>query len=350
MKTKVSIIIPVYNTPEDAFLNMYNSIVQQTYSDYEIIIIDDGSKRKTRGYLDKIADKDGKIKLFHTTNGGVSKARNYGFEKSIGEYIVYIDADDLIEKSFLEQAVKIIEQYDADVVYGIIKYKPEITTGFPQSEKHTVVIEKNEIDELKKAFIGFPNSTCNFVVLGSPCGRMFKRSVLENIRYDEDMAFNEDQIFNRKVLNQIHKAVIVPYIWYYYNQNEYSAIHSLDLRIYDKLKPFWDKWYELSLTESAEVMEASRASAFDQYTALISVGYANDLRNIKVKLKQMKQGSKHPYIQDALKNINIKSTFMNSNRKLKFFLLKMHLYFPIFIITYYSRKKRESNSNKRRIQ
>ena len=107
---KISIIIPVYNV-EQYIKNCLESVINQTYDNWEIILIDDGSTDNSKAIYENIA-----IKKFKQTNKGVSAARNLGIEKAQGDYIVFLDADDWIEKNFLERMLEVIENEDADIV------------------------------------------------------------------------------------------------------------------------------------------------------------------------------------------------------------------------------------------
>ena len=97
----ISIIMPVYNTPEKYLKECIDSILAQTYKEFEILIINDGSSDKTCNILSKISKKDLRINVFSKENGGVSSARNLGLEKAKGEYIAFVDADDVLEPFFL---------------------------------------------------------------------------------------------------------------------------------------------------------------------------------------------------------------------------------------------------------
>ena len=112
---KISIIIPVYNV-EQYIKNCLESVINQTYDNWEIILIDDGSTDNSKAIYENIAIKNDKIKIFKQTNKGVSAARNLGIEKAQGDYIVFLDADDWIEKKFLERMLEVIENEDADIV------------------------------------------------------------------------------------------------------------------------------------------------------------------------------------------------------------------------------------------
>jgi len=112
---KVSVIVPVYNV-ENYFEQCINSLLDQTYRNIEILIIDDGSKDKCGEIADKYMSSDNRVKVFHKENGGLSSARNYGLEKATGEYYSFIDSDDYVVPSFIEKMVSCAVEKNADMV------------------------------------------------------------------------------------------------------------------------------------------------------------------------------------------------------------------------------------------
>lgn len=118
---KVSIIVPVYKT-EKYIHNCVDSILSQTFSDIEVILVDDGSPDKCPEICDKAAEKDKRIKVIHKDNGGLSSARNIGTKYASGDFLFYLDGDDYLKKNAIEQLVDIQKAYNADVVVGNYTY------------------------------------------------------------------------------------------------------------------------------------------------------------------------------------------------------------------------------------
>ncbi|MBQ5325828.1 MAG: glycosyltransferase family 2 protein [Oscillospiraceae bacterium] len=112
---KISIIMPVYKA-EPYLDRTVSSVINQQYSDFELLLVDDGSPDKSGTMCDEWAKKDSRIKAFHKTNGGTSDARNYGLEKAEGEYITFIDCDDFVLPNWLKDMITIAEETDADIV------------------------------------------------------------------------------------------------------------------------------------------------------------------------------------------------------------------------------------------
>ena len=111
----ISIIVPVYNV-EKYLERCVKSIQNQTYSDLEIILVDDGSPDSSGALCDQYAKEDKRIKVIHKKNGGLSEARNYGIEAATGSYIMFIDSDDWIDLDMAEMLCKLSNKYDADIV------------------------------------------------------------------------------------------------------------------------------------------------------------------------------------------------------------------------------------------
>ena len=101
MSPKISIIVPVYNA-EKTLNQCVDSIIHQSYKDWELFLIDDGSKDHSAAICDKYAQQDERIRVFHKSNGGVSSARNVGLDNAVGEWITFIDSDDWVENNYLE--------------------------------------------------------------------------------------------------------------------------------------------------------------------------------------------------------------------------------------------------------
>ena len=112
---KISVIVPVYNV-EQFLPRCINSILAQTFTDFEVLLINDGSADNSGRICDEYAKKDNRIRLFHKGNGGVSSARNIGLKNVKGELICFIDSDDYLDKKFLQRMVKAMEENDVDLV------------------------------------------------------------------------------------------------------------------------------------------------------------------------------------------------------------------------------------------
>lgn len=216
MNKLVSIIIPVYNG-ENFIADCLNSILEQTYHDYEIIVINDGSKDNTRQIVESFNNK--KIKLFNIENNGVSNARNYGIKMSNGEFILFIDADDKIDVKTLEILVRKQEENNAD----IIRYNGYIQDSKGKYSILDMPIKNNTILNSKKdcrRIIELLNNPYNSIRCYSPLLFIKKCDI---ISFDTTLAYLEDKLFYVENMTNSNKNILfIDDALYYYNFNERS--------------------------------------------------------------------------------------------------------------------------------
>lgn len=192
----VSIIIPVFNV-EKWILRCLNSILEQTYTNFECICVDDGSTDRSGAICEEFQKKDNRIKVLHTLNGGVSKARNTGILEAKGQYILFIDSDDWIAPNHVERILPIQNE---DVVYsGYRQYNKGVLTS-----KHMPPSKVCSIDEIKKDFVNLQRRYLIYYVW-SAC---YKTEILKNnaIKFDETVALGEDILFNISYLK--HSKIV----------------------------------------------------------------------------------------------------------------------------------------------
>ena len=118
---KISVIVPVYNT--EKYLNRcIDSILAQTFTDFELLLIDDGSTDCSGKICDEYAAKDSRVRVFHKENGGVSSARNMGLDNAQGEWITFVDSDDWVHEDFLKKRLALALNDNADIAYCDVEY------------------------------------------------------------------------------------------------------------------------------------------------------------------------------------------------------------------------------------
>ncbi|YCA42426.1 glycosyltransferase [Bacillus sp. JZ8] len=135
---KISIVVPIYNV-EQYLHKCVSSLINQTYKNIEIILVDDGSPDQCPSICDTYAEQDDRITVIHKENGGLSDARNAGIEKAKGEYILFVDSDDYIELDTCEKLYEIITSYEVDIVVGNAR---RIENGVSSPMKHTYIPER----------------------------------------------------------------------------------------------------------------------------------------------------------------------------------------------------------------
>lgn len=223
---KVSIIIPCYNVDELLIERCLKSINLQTFSDYEVIIVDDGSKPEYQKIFDSLEEKCKNISIFHQENKGVSAARNFGLKQSHGEYVLYVDADDYLVPSCLNEAVKTVASENADIVMGmnISTYSKELDCLSIVGSRNISTFKGSEIENLNKWMLGRLKKQLNGPYLGQgPWNRLVRRELAMEIQFIEGMPVGEDIVWNLQLLQKAQKVCLIDDVWYVYYMNPGSS-------------------------------------------------------------------------------------------------------------------------------
>lgn len=213
---KISIIVPIYNL-EGLIDEMIQSVICQTYKNIEIILIDDGSIDNSWSICEKWAERDGRIKCVHQENAGVSVARNAGLVLSEGDYILFIDGDDMIAPDMCEKLLTKLKQDAADMSFcGFLNVFRNETESMIPNYKMLVNYE------ILNAFIV---DGCFFFIVWN---KLFRREVLmdtkgEFIQFTPGIFVGEDALWLSKVLKNVNKASCVPQALYFWKRREDSA-------------------------------------------------------------------------------------------------------------------------------
>ncbi len=207
---KYSIIVPVYNA-ERFLRECVDSVLVQTFTDYELILVDDGSPDNSGAICDEYAEKDVKVKVIHKENGGVSSARNVGIDESSGEYIVFLDSDDFWHKDALSIIDKELNPTVELLSFGNCNYvhKENAETEIKNSPMNMSLSGSD--DEAWATYI-----VKSF--FASPCNKVFRSSVIKeyNVKFKEGVVCFEDYIFSLEYSSHISsfKSIETP-IYYY---------------------------------------------------------------------------------------------------------------------------------------
>lgn len=233
---KVSIIVPVYNAKE--YLDdCVNSIINQTYKNIEVVLIDDGSKDSSSELCDKYAEIDCRVKVIHNSNYGVSNARNCGLKNSTGEYITFVDSDDFLDSRHIENLLSTLESNNADI--SMCRFR----RIFPNKDIVDESVFENEIvDNTEKFMKSFLLLTPN-ARFGAVWRCLFKRTTVEKLYFDENLQICEDQIFIFNAIKKSSKIVCSNFVSYNYKilKNEYSPKNIVNkLRYLDLIKQIFD--------------------------------------------------------------------------------------------------------------
>ena len=223
----IDVIIPVYNTPIKDLERCLNSVANQTFNNYKVYIIDDGSNKETKIYLDNyIKDKNNFI-VKHIENSGVSNARNVGIEISSGEYITFIDSDDSLNNNFLKESYNLIKENNLDLIiggYNEIKNNKVTRTRLSMPGLHIYEGTKitNFFEKLLSSKINDNNKEIGDCPTGRIYTRLFKRETINNLRFNTNIGMSEDTLFMIDYMKCVKRIGIVDKIWYNYYINNYS--------------------------------------------------------------------------------------------------------------------------------
>ena len=204
-------------------------MIEQTYEDFEVIIIDDGSRIECNNILNEFARKDFRFKVIRQENMGVSSARNLGIEKAAGEYITFIDCDDWVEKDFFKHSLEIIENYNADIVVGGLKIqnKNTVTENHIHS-KENLVFSGAEKKLVQKYVLATHYEKSHPELKGLKCSgpwnKLIRKKCIGNTRFKRDLPVYEDVIFNVEIMEKAEKIVVSPELWYTYAIYSNSAM------------------------------------------------------------------------------------------------------------------------------
>lgn len=191
----ISVIVPIYNV-EKYLSKCIESIIDQTYKDLEIILVDDGSTDSSGKICDEFASKDNRIKVIHKKNSGVSSARNQGLDKANGNYIAFVDSDDYIEKNMYEKMINIMNKYDVDIVscnYNHVNGKIEPFFSLDEDE-----YIDNKTDLIEKIF---QYKNYDMILFN----KLYKRYVWSNIRFPVGINLAEDLMMLYPTINLANK-------------------------------------------------------------------------------------------------------------------------------------------------
>lgn len=235
----ISVIIPVYNV--EKYLNKcIDSIVNQTYKNLEIILVDDGSLDKSSQLCDEWAKRDNRINVIHKVNGGVSSARNYGLEISKGEYISFVDSDDWVDKNTYQELLCHIKKDIDFVSFGVLEEYDTETYQILNSNNYQIYKQKQIFNHILD-----DNSVAGYV-----CNKLFKRSIIGNEKFDETLMSCEDIDFCTRISVMCNSIIHVDAKFYHYRRRndsmtgeyKYNPYKLSVLTAYENIMPIFFKY------------------------------------------------------------------------------------------------------------
>ena len=322
-----SIIIPVYKV-EKYLKQCIDSILAQTYEDFELILIDDGSPDNCPEICDEYALKDARIKAIHQKNSGAIAARKEGLKHASGEYICFVDSDDYIDKHYLETFASIIQTYNTDVsIIDCMRFNDSAETLLQNyADEGLYVGEK--LNDIKKELI-YSSKMKNMnlgVITFAHWNKCYKKDLIKKHFNDlpEDIILGEDMAITMPLIFNSESIYISKYVGYYYRDNPTSLVNSFrkdDFKNGKLLIKYLDE------KMPSHYKQISFYLAYRTKNYLIASARAiNSLKEFKNTIKENYSKNEHLRIK------SINKCALTAKEKLLFFLLRSKMYFLIWLL------------------
>ena len=269
MSIKVSIIIPVYQVA-DYLDQCVQSVVEQTYTCLEIILVDDGSTDASPGICDAWARKDSRIKVIHKANGGLSDARNAGLDVANGDWITFVDSDDWIALQMVEKMLNIALQDKSDIVAcGIM-----LAFEDDSNKNHLMSLGQN----LTLDCLHAQRALLEEKEIKQPaCGKLYRKETIQGLHFPFGK-YHEDVFWSYRAIGKANQVSIIDYVGYYYRQRGGSIMNSsFSLKRLDALEAICERYdymklYFPSLAKTALVRIWGQCIYFGQMAMVHSSG------------------------------------------------------------------------------
>ena len=215
----ISIIVPIYNV-EMYIKRCIDSIINQSYQNLEIILVDDGSPDKCGAICDEYAAKDNRVKVIHKQNGGLADARNVGIGISTGEYVMFVDSDDWLETEACEKAINMASKFKADIVVF------EMTLVYDNGKKikrnkGIISVSPSRAECMKALLYKIPESG----IFNNVCNKMFVRSLFDGIFFPTNKVAEDHGVIYR-LIHKANKICVIDECLYNYYQRNGSISHN----------------------------------------------------------------------------------------------------------------------------
>ncbi len=307
-KELISIIVPVYNV-EKYLKKCVDSIVNQTYKNLEIILVDDGATDNSGKICDELVELDNRIKVYHKKNGGLSDARNYGVERATGDYIGFVDSDDYIDAEMYEKLYEAIKKENVDVAECNLKIVyPEKTDLFTDQKYYQICNKQEYLEEYLKIE----------KIFGSACVRLTKADIAKKLKFPVGKLY-EDTYYAYDLIGIVDKYVIVDNPYYNYLMRENSITNAkFNPRIFDLIE-IVEKFHTNVYKNYPSLKEAADCrKMYAYFSVLNSILLEEDFKNNSF-YKQIIDYFKEEYTK------LLRNKYITRNRKLSILLIKFSI-------------------------
>ncbi|MEE1047672.1 MAG: glycosyltransferase family 2 protein [Clostridia bacterium] len=314
-KPLISVIVPIYKV-EQYLKRCLDSIINQTYKNLEIILVDDGSPDRCGEMCDEFSKADSRIRVVHKINGGLSSARNAGLDIMTGEYVGFVDSDDWIESEMFEKLYELLVSNGAQIAAcgtGMVFSSGEVhylNSDYPQDKKIEIYQKQDAFKEL----------ILNQKITNSVCDKLFSKQIFDELRFKEGIIYEDFEIMP-KCLEKIKMVVYTPTPFYYYVMTDNSISRDsfkenkfiIDDISRNNMEFYNQNYPELSKCALAKHVELCLGLIYE------STGYKQYYERRRKLIRQVK-------------NIKIKDVFclLNTKNKVKYILAKINISLYVF--------------------
>lgn len=338
---KISVIVPIYKS-ERYLKRCVDSILNQTYSNLEVILVDDGSPDNCPEICESYRDDDIRVIVIHQQNAGVSAARNAGLDIASGEYVTFVDSDDYIDPNMYSSMMQIVEKYDCDIVMcDCVKEFSDHTEPFTHDIRPGFYDKSQLIEEyyphlLIMDSMEYPATISNYLL-------MFRNNKnLSSIRYIKGVRYSEDWLFGTQLLKQARSFYYMKNNnYYHYFMNDQSATHKYvdnkwdDYEIlYLNMIEYFEKCTDYDFSE-----QLNRVLLFLVYNAVGDILSTQELNNSE-KIKKAKKILSKRYVKKMFSRVKIQSLQISKKLKILTYIYKYQVGIRFFI--YLQRLKRRN--------
>ena len=232
-RVMLSVVVPVYNVKKEYLSECFDSILDQTFTDFELVIVDDGAVPDIARYIDAYDFREVPVKIIHQENTGVAGARNRGLDECLGKYVTFVDSDDTISADCFEKITAFAEKNSTQVLmFGLYRVRGERKTPFSPYVEDIPHFSDDQRQEVQfKVMVGIlPFFVCppaSVDAAGSACAKLYLKSFLDDnhLRYVQGLKRAEDMEFNLRVMDKAENIGNLYGFYYYYRQIGSSATY-----------------------------------------------------------------------------------------------------------------------------
>lgn len=274
---ELSIIMPVYNA-ERTVGKMIDSIIAQTFSDWELIVVNDGSIDNSGRILDSYGAKDSRIKVIHKTNGGVAAARQDGIEHATGVYTIHADSDDWVEPNMLADMLAVAKSENADIVIAdfftdVEGCRSKLSVQCPESLDSSSLLRGLYTNDL----------------FGGLWNKLIKKSVYDkaDARFVKGINYCEDLLLLTRILVKLNPTIsYLPKAYYHYTLNDTSLTRKVSPKGYESLKSFHNEVLKIFPTNE-EFVTISKSFPLNEFIILFTNRLYQDSTELRNKYKEI---------------------------------------------------------------